>query len=101
MSLQALLTFTYGVLSIQGAKLKGNYRAVIIGFLKMPVPYALLLGILFHMWKVPLPTFLSMPLTYAQQSMVAVALLTLGAQIVKYPIRLYLLMCILAHFFVF
>lgn len=89
MSLQALLTFTYGVLSIQGAKLKGNYRAVIIGFLKMPVPYALLLGILLHMWKVPLPTFLSMPLTYARQSMVAVALLTLGAQIVKYPIQLY------------
>jgi len=89
MSLQSLLTFTYGVLSIQGAKLKGNYRAVIIGFLKMPVPYALLLGILFQAWKLPLPTFLSMPLTYAQQSMVAVALLTLGAQIVKYPIRLY------------
>ncbi|MBY0202874.1 AEC family transporter [Paenibacillus cucumis (ex Kampfer et al. 2016)] len=89
MSLQALLTFTYGVLSIQGAKLKGNYRAVIIGFLKMPVPYALLLGILFQAWKLPLPTFLSMPLTYAQQSMVSVALLTLGAQIVKYPIRLY------------
>lgn len=89
MSLQSLLTFTFGVLSIQGAKLKGNYRAVIIGFLKMPVPYALLLGLLFQMWRVPLPTFLSMPLTYAQQSMVAVALLTLGAQIVKYPIRLY------------
>ena len=77
------------MLSIQDAKLKGNYRAVIIGFLEMPVPYALLLGILLHMWKVPLPTFLSMPLTYAQQSMVAVALLTLGAQIVKYPIQLY------------
>lgn len=88
MSMQSLLTFTYGVLSIQGAQLKGNYRSLIVGFLKMPVPYALLLGILWNALGAPLPTFLSMPLTYAQQSMVAVALLTLGAQIMKYPLRL-------------
>ena len=88
MSMQSLLTFTYGVLSIQGAQLKGNYRSLIVGFLKMPVPYALLLGILWNALDAPLPTFLSMPLTYAQQSMVAVALLTLGAQIMKYPLRL-------------
>ncbi|MGF7047035.1 putative permease [Paenibacillus sp. DS2015] len=89
MSLQSLLTFTYGVISIQGVKLKGNYRSVIIGFLKMPVPYALVLGLLLHALDVPLPTFVSQPLTYAQQSMVAIALLTLGAQIVKYPLQLY------------
>lgn len=88
MSMQSLLTFTYGVLSIQGAQLKGNYRSLIIGFLKMPVPYALLLGILWNALDAPLPTFISMPLTYAQQSMVAIALLTLGAQIMKYPLRL-------------
>ncbi|AHV97091.1 AEC family transporter [Paenibacillus sabinae] len=88
MALQSLLTFTYGVMSIQRAKLKGNYRIVIIGFLKMPVPYALVLGLVFHAFSVPLPLFISKPLTYAQESMVAVALLTLGAQIVKYPIRL-------------
>lgn len=89
MSLQSLLTFTYGVISIQGVKLKGNYRSVVIGFLKMPVPYALVLGLLLHALVVPLPIFVSQPLTYAQQAMVAVALLTLGAQIVKYPLRLY------------
>ncbi|MCM3785159.1 AEC family transporter [Neobacillus mesonae] len=87
MSMQSLLTFTYGVLSIQGAKLKGNYRSVIVGFLKMPVPYALLLGILWNVFAFPLPTFLSMPLNYAKESMVAIALLTLGAQIMKYPLR--------------
>ncbi len=89
MSLQSLLTFTYGVIAIQGAKMKGNYRSMIIGFLKMPVPYALVLGLLLHALHAPLPVFVSQPLTYAQQSMVAVALLTLGAQIVKYPLRLY------------
>ncbi|MNV67280.1 Membrane transport protein [compost metagenome] len=54
----------------------------------MPVPYALVFGLLLHAWSVPLPAFLLQPLTYAQQSMVALALFTLGAQIMKYPIRL-------------
>jgi hypothetical protein len=89
MSLQSLLTFTYGVISIQGSRLQGNYRSVIIGFLKMPVPYALALGLIMHALAIPLPTVLAQPLTYAQQSMVAIALITLGAQIVKYPLRLY------------
>ncbi|GGN98227.1 AEC family transporter [Saccharibacillus kuerlensis] len=88
MSFQSLLTFTYGVISIQGAKLSGNYRSVIIGFLKMPVPYALVLGFAFHVFSVPLPNFVTQPLSYIQNSMVAIALLTLGAQIVKYPLRL-------------
>lgn len=88
MSFQSLLTFTYGVISIQGARLSGNYRSVLIGFLKMPVPYALVLGFLFHVFAVPLPNFVTQPLGYIQNSMVAVALLTLGAQIVKYPLRL-------------
>lgn len=88
MSFQSLLTFTYGVISIQGARLSGNYRSVIIGFLKIPVPYALVLGFLCHAFAVPLPNFVTQPLGYIQNSMVAVALLTLGAQIVKYPLRL-------------
>lgn len=88
MSLQSLLTFTYGVISIQGAKTEGLYRHAIIGFLKMPVPYALILGLLLHAFAVPLPVFVSQPLMYADQSLVAIALLTLGAQIIKYPLRL-------------
>lgn len=47
MSFQSLLTFTYGVISIQGAKTEGLYKQAIIGFLKMPVPYALVIGIVF------------------------------------------------------
>lgn len=88
MSFQSLLTFTYGVISIQGAKTEGLYKQAIIGFLKMPVPYALVIGIVLHALALPLPVFISQPLTYADQSMVAIALLTLGAQIIKYPLRL-------------
>lgn len=78
MSFQSLLTFTYGVISIQGAKTEGLYKQAIIGFLKMPVPYALVIGIVLHALALPLPVFISQPLTYADQSMVAIALLTLG-----------------------
>ena len=88
MSFQSLLTFTYGVISIQGAKTEGLYKQAIIGFLKMPVPYALVIGIVLACPGVAAPGLYLAPLMYADQSMVAIALLTLGAQIIKYPLRL-------------
>jgi malate permease and related proteins len=88
MSFQSLLTFTYGVLSIQGAKSNGLYRESLKGFLKMPVPYALVLGLIWHLAALPVPAFVYQPLLYGNKSLVAIALLTLGAQIVKYPLRL-------------
>ncbi|MNE70358.1 Membrane transport protein [compost metagenome] len=54
----------------------------------MPVPYALVLGLVFHVLHWPLPQFVSKPLGYIADSMVSIALLTLGAQIIKYPLRL-------------
>lgn len=88
MTFQSLVTFTYGVMSVQRAKSGGTLRAALIGFLKMPVPYALVLGMLLHVLDWPLPYFMSKPLAYIADSMVAIALLTLGAQIIKYPLRL-------------
>lgn len=88
MSFQSLLTFTYGTISVQSAKSEGFGKQAIIGFLKMPVPYCLVLGLALHTLKVPLPIFISKPLDYMNQSMVAIALLTLGAQIIKYPLQL-------------
>lgn len=88
MTFQSLVTFTYGVMSVQRAKSGGTLRAALIGFLKMPVPYALILGMVFHIFHWPLPVFVSKPLNYISESMVSIALLTLGAQIIKYPLRL-------------
>ncbi|AZS14063.1 AEC family transporter [Paenibacillus lutimineralis] len=88
MTFQSLVTFTYGVMSIQKAKNGGSLKAALTGFLKMPVPYALVLGLVFHVLKMPLPNFVSKPLGYMADSMVSIALLTLGAQIIKYPLRL-------------
>lgn len=88
MTFQSLVTFTYGVMSVQRAKSGGTLKAALSGFLKMPVPYALVLGMALHILDLPLPDFVSKPMGYIADSMVAVALLTLGAQIVKYPLRL-------------
>jgi len=88
MTFQSLVTFTYGVMSVQRAKSGGTLKAALIGFLKMPVPYALVLGMALHLLQWPIPYFVSKPLGYIADSMVAIALLTLGAQIVKYPLRL-------------
>ncbi|MCM3700061.1 AEC family transporter [Paenibacillus macerans] len=88
MTFQSLVTFTYGVMSVQRAKSGGTLKAALIGFLKMPVPYALVLGMALHILDLPLPDFVSKPMGYIADSMVAIALLTLGAQIVKYPLRL-------------
>ena len=88
MTFQSLVTFTYGVMSVQRAKSGGTLKAALIGFLKMPVPYALVLGMALHLLEWPLPYFAAKPLGYIADSMVAIALLTLGAQIVKYPLRL-------------
>lgn len=87
MTFQSLVTFTYGVMSVQRAKSGGTLKAALIGFLKMPVPYALVLGMALHLLQWPIPYFVSKPLGYIADSMVAIALLTLGAQIVKYPLR--------------
>ncbi|MNP06107.1 Membrane transport protein [compost metagenome] len=88
MTFQSLVTFTYGVMSVQRAKSGGTLKAALIGFLKMPVPYALVLGLIFNVFHWPLPLFVSKPLGYIADSMVSIALLTLGAQIIKYPLRL-------------
>ncbi|MGZ7442028.1 AEC family transporter [Paenibacillus sp. TH7-28] len=88
MTFQSLVTFTYGVMSVQRAKSGGTLKAALIGFLKMPVPYALVLGMALHILDLPLPDFVSKPMGYIADSMVAIALLTLGAQIIKYPLRL-------------
>ncbi|ALA42513.1 MULTISPECIES: AEC family transporter [Paenibacillus] len=86
MTFQSFVTFTYGTFVVQNGK--ANTRKILINFLKMPVPYALALGLLLNLLHSPLPNLLAEPLNYISQSMVAVALLTLGAQIVQYPFRL-------------
>ncbi|MFM9279530.1 AEC family transporter [Paenibacillus jiagnxiensis] len=86
MTFQSFITFTYGTFVVQNGS--SNAKKILLNFLKMPVPYALILGLLLNVLHTPLPAMLTEPLGYISRSMVAIALLTLGAQIVQYPFRL-------------
>ncbi|WP_153722987.1 AEC family transporter [Sporosarcina cascadiensis] len=78
-ALQNVLIFTYGIFTLNFEK--RNFRDSILGYLKIPVLYALVLGVLFNTFSVPLPDALMVPANYISNGMVTIALLTLGAQV--------------------
>src|SRR5690625_2727031 len=49
----------------------------------MPVMYAMLLGISMNAFNVPVPEFIWVPVNYIADAMIALALLTLGAQVAQ------------------
>jgi len=49
----------------------------------MPVLYAMLAGVLLNAYNVPIPSFVWVPANYIADSMIALALFTLGAQVAK------------------
>jgi malate permease and related proteins len=78
MIFQNLLTYTYGLLnsvSVDNSGVKAMRE-----FLKNPVIYAFLLGLLFHLYHIKLPTFIWTPIENTSNAFLAVALVTLGAQ---------------------
>jgi predicted permease len=76
---QNFLTNTYGLFNSVSANHKGS--AVIVQFFKFPVIYALLLGLLLHSFEVKIPSFIWKPIESVANAFLAVALLTLGAQV--------------------
>nr|WP_309101602.1 AEC family transporter [Fredinandcohnia onubensis] len=81
LTLQNILIFSYGVFSMQSAKI-GKLKAI-LGYLKMPVLYAMLIGILLNYLQIPIPSFVWVPANYIADAMVGVALFTLGAQVAQ------------------
>ncbi|MFC5712442.1 AEC family transporter [Thalassorhabdus alkalitolerans] len=79
MTFQNILTFTYGVFSM-GASQQGAKKAA-ASFVKMPVLHALLLGLLFSWAGITLPAAIAIPLDSAAAGFLAVALMSLGAQV--------------------
>ncbi|WP_462409396.1 AEC family transporter [Neobacillus sp. Marseille-QA0830] len=78
MIFQNLLTYTYGLLnsvSVDRSKLRALNE-----FLKNPVIYAFLLGLILHSTQIKIPTFLWTPIENTSSAFIAVALITLGAQ---------------------
>lgn len=81
LTLQNLLIYSFGIFSVQAAKI-GKFKAF-IGYLKMPVTYAMIIGIGLNVFDIPLPEFLYTSGTYIANALIGIALLTLGAQVAQ------------------
>lgn len=79
--MQNVLLYSYGVFSLQSAKI-GKLRAI-LAYFRMPVFYALVAGLLLGAYEVPIPQFIWVPANYIADSMIALALFTLGAQVAQ------------------
>lgn len=81
LTLQNIFLFSYGIFSLQSMKI-GKLKAV-LGYFKMPVLYAMLAGVILNYFNVPIPPFIWVPANYIADAMIALALLTLGAQVAQ------------------
>jgi predicted permease len=78
MIFQNLLTYTYGLLNSVSVDQRGI--KAMKEFLKNPVIYAFILGLILHTLQIKIPTFLWTPIKNTSNAFLAVALVTLGAQ---------------------
>ncbi len=76
---QNMTTYTYGLYNLISATKSG--MDIIKDFLKMPIIHALWLGALLNFLNWPIPQMFRLPLDYVAGGFVAVALITLGAQL--------------------
>lgn len=82
---QNLTTYTYGLYNLISATKSG--LAILKDLLKMPIIYALMIGAILNYFNVHLPQTLSIPIEYIAGGFVAVALITLGAQLSQIEMR--------------
>lgn len=82
---QNITTYTYGLYNLISTAKSG--MAIVKDFLKMPLLHALFIGILLNVFDWEIPTILYLPLQYVADGFVAVALITLGAQLSQIELR--------------
>ncbi|WP_394121537.1 AEC family transporter [Planococcus donghaensis] len=81
LTFQNLLVYSYGIISLQRLD-KSKIKAT-VPYFKMPVLYAMFFGLILNAFDLTLPQFLYTPGSYIADALIALALLTLGAQVVQ------------------
>ncbi|KIL45144.1 AEC family transporter [Jeotgalibacillus soli] len=81
LTFQNLLVYSYGIITLQ-PMFKNKLKAF-IPYFKMPVTYAMIAGITLNAFNLSFPQFLYIPGTYIADALIAMALLTLGAQVIQ------------------
>jgi predicted permease len=79
LAFQNLFTFTYGIFTLQ--KLNVHWLQALLGYLRSPVFFAMSAGIGLNLADVTLPEPIMVPIRYVANALVAIALITLGAQV--------------------
>lgn len=79
---QNILVYSYGVFALNSLS-KDQFKAI-LEYLRLPIFYALFLGLSFNVFQVELPSFIVTPIDYIANALIAIALLTLGCQIATY-----------------
>lgn len=82
---QNLLTYSYGLYNLVSSTQSG--REIIRQFLRMPIIHALWLGALLNIMKIDIPNFLELPVSHLADAFIAVALITLGAQLAQIRVK--------------
>ncbi|MCM3388214.1 AEC family transporter [Ureibacillus chungkukjangi] len=78
--IQNVLTYTWGFLNASSVNGKIS-KEQIKKMLKIPIIYGLLLAVIMKLFNLPIPSALEIPLKQIDDGFIAIALLTLGAQI--------------------
>lgn len=76
---QNLITFTAGLWVMDAGR--SHWRDVLIGFLKVPVVWAVAVALVLITLKIDLPAPIREPMTYLSDGLIPVALITLGVQL--------------------
>ena len=97
LTLQNMFLFSYGIFALQSVKI-GKLKAM-LAYFRMPVLYALLAGLGLNALNIGIPDFIWVPANYIADSMIAIALITLGAQVAQFKFQLgnlsvYVSMCV-------
>lgn len=82
---QNFTTYTYGLYNLISATKSG--KEIFRDFLKMPIVHALILGVLLNIFNVEIPQSFRIPLDHISDGFVAMALITLGAQLAQIELR--------------
>ncbi|MEJ9279488.1 AEC family transporter [Ureibacillus thermosphaericus] len=82
---QNMTTYTYGLYNLISATKSG--LEILKGFLKMPIVHALIIGVILNIADFEIPQTFRIPLDHVAEGFIAVALITLGAQLYQIEIR--------------
>ncbi|HET7629374.1 MAG TPA: AEC family transporter [Bacillales bacterium] len=89
LAFQNFLTFTFGLFNA-GVSSKG-LKEGIAEFFKIPIFYALVIGVAFNVTHVQLPNYVWEPISQAADGFIALALVTLGVQVATLRFKKHLL----------